>query len=75
MADERAEAFVVFLDSDEGAGGDPVHGHVEHVRSSTRMRFRNREELFAFLAARVAARRRGVTAGGGPDGDPGAGGG
>lgn len=72
MPHERSEAFVIFLDPDAGNGEDPVHGHVEHVRSSTRVRFRDREELLAFLAARLAARRRGEGPGGGSDGGSGA---
>ncbi len=73
MSDERSEAFVLFLEADPDGGKEGrLHGHVEHVRSSTRIRFRDREELLAFLAARVAARRRGGDGqGGSSDPEPG----
>jgi hypothetical protein len=47
---ERRDAFVVWLDPLEEPSAPTCHGQVEHVPSSTRVRFSTADELIQFLA-------------------------
>ncbi|NNL66667.1 MAG: hypothetical protein HKP30_10520 [Myxococcales bacterium] len=51
MAQERKNAFVVWIDPEAGPAGraDRYRGRIEHVPTSTREAFDTRDELLAFM--------------------------
>ena len=65
LVEPAADAFVIWLDPPRAKGSDVLHGLVEHVPTTTRVRFASAAELVAFVRA---ARR--PPGGGAPDASP-----